>query len=118
MEADGSFRMNATLRNDAQRQLGSQAYLLVGSLAACRQAAQTATLQAMAALALVLVDLAWQMLFEAQPSAEITAVQEAIGAEVPIAGGYTLGQIVPGGEGTPQFLNQHLVVVVFGEARE
>ena len=44
MEADGSFRMNATLRNDAQRLLGSQAYLLVGSLAACRQAAQTATL--------------------------------------------------------------------------
>ncbi len=33
MEADGSFHMNATLCND------SQAYLLVGSLAACRQAA-------------------------------------------------------------------------------
>lgn len=70
------------------------------------------------ALALVLVDLAWQMLFEAQPGAEIAAVQEALGAEVPIAGGYTLGQIVPSGEGTPQFLNQHMVVMVFGEAGE
>ncbi len=119
VEADGSFRMNATLRND------SQAYLLVGSLAACRQAAQTATLQAMAALdgakpalALVLVDLAWQMLFEAQPGGEVAAVQEVLGAEVPIAGGYTLGQIVPTEEGTPQFLNQHMLVVVFGEAGE
>ncbi len=119
VEADGSFRMNATLRND------SQAYLLVGSLAACRQAAQTATRQAMAALegakpalALMLVDLAWGMLFEAQPGGEVAAVQEALGAEVPIAGGYTLGQIVPGGEGTPQFLNQHMLVVVFGEAGE
>jgi len=88
-------------------------------------AAQAAARQAVAALegakpalALVLVDLAWQMLFEAQPGAEIAAVQEMLGAEVPIAGGYTLGQIVPGGEGTPQFLNQHMVVVVFGEAGE
>ncbi len=70
------------------------------------------------ALALMLVDLAWGMLFEAQPGAEIAAVQEALGAEVPIAGGYTLGQIVPDGEGTPQFLNKHMVVVVFGEERE
>ncbi|MDI6768831.1 MAG: FIST N-terminal domain-containing protein [Anaerolineales bacterium] len=119
VEADGSFRMNATLRND------SQACLLVGSLAACRQAAQTATREAMAALdgakpalALVLVDLAWGMLFEAQPGGEVAAVQEVLGAEVPIAGGYTLGQIVPGEEGTPQFLNQHMLVVVFGEEGE
>jgi len=29
-----------------------------------------------------------------------------------------LGQVAPGGEGTPQFLNQHTLVVVFGEAEE
>jgi hypothetical protein len=58
------------------------------------------------------------MLFEAQPGADIAAIQEALGKKVPIAGGYTLGQIVPGGEGTPQFLNQHIVVVLFGEGRE
>jgi hypothetical protein len=36
---------------------------------------------------------------------------------VPIAGGYTLGQIVPAGEQDdhPQFLNQHIVVAAFGE---
>jgi hypothetical protein len=45
-------------------------------------------------------------------------VREALGADVPIAGGYTLGQIVPGGEGIPQFLNQHLVVMVLGEPEE
>jgi hypothetical protein len=35
---------------------------------------------------------------------------------VPIAGGYTLGQIVPEEGAAPKFLNQHIVVVVFGEA--
>jgi hypothetical protein len=33
----------------------------------------------------VLFDLAWQMLFESQPGAEIAAVQDVLGAEVPIA---------------------------------
>lgn len=36
----------------------------------------------------------------------------------PSVTGYTLGQIVPTEEGTPQFLNQHMLVVVFGEAGE
>ena len=116
VEADGSFRMNATVRD------GSDAYLLVGSRAACekaaRQAAQQALLQlddARPAFALVLVDVAWQMLLKSQPGVEINAVQEIVGTNVPIAGGYTLGQIVPGENGTgPRFLNQHIVVVVFG----
>lgn len=111
--------MNATIRD------GIDAYLLVGSHAACeraaRQAAQQAVLQlgdAKPALALVLVDLAWQMLLKARPGAEIAAVQEILGERVPIAGGYTLGQIVPGAENSPpRFLNQHIVVLVFGESR-
>ena len=116
VEADGSFRMNAAVAD------GTEAYLLVGSLSACRSAAQEAVRQALAglgkmrpALALVLVDSAWQMLHEAQPGADAAAVREALGADIPIAGGYTLGQIVPGGEGTPKFLNQHMVVMLFGE---
>jgi hypothetical protein len=119
VEADGSFRMNASV-ND-----GSDAYLMVGSLTACREAAQSAARQALAglegarpALALVLSDVSWQMLHEAQPGSDIAAVQEALGIDVPIAGGYTLGQIVPGGEGSPKFLNQHTVVIVFGEPEE
>jgi hypothetical protein len=117
VEADGSFRMNATLRD------GSDAYLLVGSPTGCTQAAQHAAKQALFALgkakpvfALVLVDQAWQMLLQARPGMEVAAVQEVLGAEVPIAGGYTLGQIVPGTPPaqTAHFLNQHLVVVTFG----
>jgi len=119
VEADGSFRMNAAVSD------GSEAYLLTGSLSACQAAATAATEQALKALdgarpvlALVLADIAWQMLFEAQPGGDVAAVQAAVGVDVPVAGGYTLGQIVPGGEGVPQFLNQHIVVMVFGEPEE
>jgi hypothetical protein len=119
VEADGSFRMNANVSD------GSDAYLLTGSLSACQTAARAAVEQALAVLgrsrpvlALVLADIGWQMLFEAQPGADIAAVSEALGKKVPIAGGYTLGQVVPSKEGTPHFLNQHIVVVLFGEAGE
>ena len=99
VEADGSFRMNASVRD------GADAFVMVGSRISCQKAAQEATQQALReldgvkpAFALVLVDIAWQMLLKATPGAEITAIQEIIGEKVPIAGGYTLGQIVPGKE--------------------
>jgi len=117
VEADGSFRMNAPVRD------GVDAYLLVGSRSACEQAAQQAAQHALQqlqgvkpAFALVLVDLAWEMLLKSHPGAEVTAVQEILGNDVPIAGGYTLGQIVPGKDSNvPQLLNQHIVVIAFGE---
>ena len=117
VEADGSFRMNASVRD------GVDAFIMVGSRISCQKAAQQATQQALReldgvkpAFALVLVDIAWQMLLKATPGAEIAAIQEIIGTQVPIAGGYTLGQIVPGAEATsPTFLNQHIVVILFGE---
>jgi hypothetical protein len=118
IEADGSFRMNATVSD------GTEAYLMVGSLSACQRAASAAAEQALAALegarpvfALVLADLAWQMLFEAQPGADIAAVQAALGEGIPVAGGYTLGQIMPQAGAPPQFLNQHMLVVLFGETQ-
>jgi hypothetical protein len=112
--------MNATVGD------GKEAYLLVGSLSACQAAAAEATQQALAALegarpafALVLADVAWQMLFEALPGTDVAAVRDALGSQIPIAGGYTLGQIIPGTEKAgPQFLNQHMAVVVFGEVEE
>jgi hypothetical protein len=62
------------------------------------------------------VDVAWQMLLKAKPGMEIAAVQDILGSFVPIAGGYTLGQIVPGKDGnSPRFLNQHIAVIAFGE---
>jgi len=118
VEADGSFRMNAPVRD------GVDAYLLVGSRGSCETAAQQAAQQALQqlqgikpAFALVLVDLAWEMLLKSHPGAEVAAVQEILGKDVPIAGGYTLGQIAPGKSSTtPQLLNQHIVVVAFGES--
>jgi len=125
VEADGSFRMNAAVRD------GVDAYLLVGSRAACEKAAGEAAQQALLALgelrpsfALVLVDIAWQMLLAATPGAEVTAVRDILGSDVPIAGGYTLGQIVPADPApdgaptaTPRFLNQSIVVIAFAAAR-
>lgn len=118
VEADGSFRMNAPVRD------GVDAYLLVGSRNSCENAAQQAAQQALQQLdgakpvfAFVLVDIAWEMLLKSHPGAEIFAVQDILGKEVPLAGGYTLGQVIPGKDaGPPQLLNQHIVVVAFGES--
>jgi len=120
VEADGSFRLNAPVRD------GVDAFLLVGSRVSCETAAQSAAQQALKALggakpvfALTFVDIAWEMLLKSHPGAEIAAMREILGAEVPIAGGYSLGQIVPGKSSpAPQLLNQHMVVVLFGEPQE
>jgi hypothetical protein len=116
VEADGSFRMNAPVRD------GADAYLLVGSRVSCEQAAQQAAQQALQQLdgakpvfALLLVDIAWEMLLKSHPGSEISAVQDILGKGVPVAGGYSLGQILSGNT-TPRLLNQHIVVTVFGEA--
>jgi hypothetical protein len=54
------------------------------------------------------------MLLKSHPGSEIAAVQDILGKDVPIAGGYTLGQIVPGRDlAPPQLLNQHIVVIAF-----
>ncbi len=119
VEADGSFRMNAAVRD------GADAYLLVGSRASCEKAAAQAAQQALLALGdakpalvMLLVDLAWQMLLKSKPGAEVAAVQDIIGPGVPLVGGYTLGQIIPGKESAPpKFLNQHIVVLAFAEGR-
>jgi hypothetical protein len=116
VEADGSFRMNATIRD------GIDAYLLVGSRVACERAARNAAQQALLQLgnvkpvfALVLVDIAWQLLLKAQYGVEMEAIQEILGTKIPIAGGYTLGQVTPDEGAFPKFLNQHIVVIAFGE---
>ena len=115
VEADGSFRMNAPVRD------GADAYLLVGSRVSCENAAHQAAQQALQQLegrkpvfALILVDVAWEMLLKSHPASEIAAVQDILGENVPIAGGYTLGQIVSGRDAnTPQLLNQHMIVAAF-----
>ena len=119
VEADGSFRMNVQLRE------GSDAFILVGVPSACEEAAREAGRRARLSLgrakpvlALVLVDVAWQMLLQAQPGGEMAALREELGPDLPVIGGYTLGQILPPGEGSggSRFLNQHMLVILFGDA--
>jgi hypothetical protein len=56
------------------------------------------------------------MLLKSHPGAEIAAIQDILGKNIPLAGAYTLGQIVPGKEASPpQLLNQHIVVIAFAE---
>jgi hypothetical protein len=120
VEADGSFRMNVQMRE------GTDAYIMVGDPTACKVAAGKAAEQALASLgsakpvlALVLVDSAWQTLLQAEPAAELIAIQNVLGEKLPLAGGYTLGQIMPGGKGqSPGYLNQHISVILFGEPLE
>lgn len=119
VEADGSFRMNAPVRD------GVDAYLLVGNRDSCEKAAHQAAQQALQGLggekpafALVLADIAWEMLLKSHPGSEIAAVQDILGRDVPLAGGYTLGQVAPGRESAPpQLLNQHIVVIAFARGQ-
>jgi hypothetical protein len=118
VEADGSLRMSAALRD------GLTGHLLVGSREKCLEAARKAAGDALRALegarpklAIVFADISWEMLFQGFAGAEVEAIREVLGREVPIVGGYTFGQIAqPNGAPRPEFLNQHVEVVVLGEA--
>lgn len=117
VESDGSLRMNGSVPD------GAVGHLLVGGTKACMDAARKAAEDALAALdgatpklAMVFADVSWEMLFKGQPGSAVDVVREVLGADVPIAGGYTLGQLAPtNGSHKPEFLNQHIEVVVFGE---
>lgn len=121
IESDGSLRMNTVVPE------GTYAHLLSGSTDYCLEAARTASRHALdnlkaggevkPVLALLLIDAAWHHLFTANPGKEIEAVRSEIGSDVPIAGGYTYGQIAPGVDsGLPELLNEHIVVILFGES--
>ena len=69
--------------------------------------------QATPRLALLIVDLAWKMLAEVQPIDMIATVRQVVGADIPVAGGYTLGQLA--GEKTARILNQHFQVILLGD---
>ncbi len=115
VETDGSLRMTLPLRR------GRTAHIMVGSATDCLQAAQTAARQALERLgttpraALMLVDWAWAQLFWARPTEIYRAVQEVLGPEVPIMGGYTAGPVVrPPGESALQVLDNHLLLLLLG----
>lgn len=116
VEGDGSLRLNSPLPENAL------AHLLVGSPEACLEAARRAAHEALERLsgtprlALVLVDAAWQMLFTGQAGAELAAVREVLGADLPLVGGTTYGQFSKASAaGRAEFLNQHIVVLLLGD---
>jgi hypothetical protein len=113
VEADGSFRMHTAVAQ------GSIGHLMIGSPDLCIEAARTAARKALEGIgsarpifALVFADVAWQMLLATQPGAEISAVREILGKEIPLVGAYTLGQLCTKSD---RMLNQHLLVALFGE---
>ncbi len=116
VESDGSLLMNAPVHE------GSIAYLLVGSAPSCLEAAQAAARQAMAALspaqpalALVFADAAWQWLMEPEGYPDLQAIRSVIGKEVPLAGGYSYGQLArTDGNGPLTLLNQHITIILLG----
>jgi hypothetical protein len=119
VEPDGSLRMNVSVPESAV------GHLLVGSLERCIEAAGAAARQAAAALggarprlALAFADTAWEMLFKGRPGADLAAVRAALGPDVPVVGGYTLGQFAKPNGGRPQFLNQQMVVLALGDKGE
>ena len=118
VEPDGSLRMGTELRD------GLIGQLLVGSRDGCLDAARKAAGDALRALkgarpklAMVFADISWEMLFQGFAGAEVEAINEVLDREVPIVGGFTFGQIAqPNGAPRPEFLNQHVEVVLLGEA--
>jgi hypothetical protein len=117
IESDGSLRMSAGIQD------GAIGHLLVGGTESCMEAARQAARNALQALgsatpklALVFVDISWQMLLTSQAGSEVEAVGDVLGKDVPIIGGYTFGQLAHlNGTPRPQFLNQHIEVVLLGE---
>jgi hypothetical protein len=114
VEVDGSLRMSSSIPQ------GVIGHLLVGSTTSCLEAARQAAEQALVGLgtarpilALVFADVAWKMLFETQPGLEIAPLRDVFGPHIPIAGGYTLGQIYSHANGV-EVLNQHLEIVLLG----
>lgn len=120
VEIDGSFRFNTLIQD------GQDAYLMVGSPSLCLRAVQEAASQALyalgkyrPALAVVLVDDAWRMLLAADTMAIVDALQSVIGENVPVLGGYVLGEFFPADDTQAALLrDNHIVVLLFPSEAE
>lgn len=127
----GEFTLHSPLRFEADGRLRLQtsvpqerfAHLMVASSEGCLDAARNAAQKALAGLrnpdpvlAIVLADIGWKMQLEPESGAEFETIQAVIGAEVPLIGGYTLGQFTRLSTGTGLLLNQHIQVILISEA--
>ena len=118
IESDGSLRMNAPVLE------GGIGHLMLGGIEDCVEAAAEASHQALSQLGdarpimgLVLADISVQMLLEAQPGLELVKIQSILGAQIPVIGGYTYGQLARLSASEPELLNQHITVIVIGEPK-
>jgi hypothetical protein len=134
MEIDGSLRMSAPVPE------GAVVHLMVGDPNGCLEAAKNAAQAALQsfhasrgataplskrssapakpALAVVMVDVAWQYLFETHPNLVSQALKTVLG-DIPLVGAYTLGQVFrPRSRTAPLIQNQNLAVVILGEASD
>jgi hypothetical protein len=117
VEPDGSLRMSVEVQE------GTVGHLLVGRVESCVEAARQATRDALQdlgdaapKLALVFADVSYQLLLTSKSGSEVEAVAEVLGGGIPIIGGYTFGQLAQrNGAAHPEFLNQHIQVVLIGE---
>ncbi len=118
-EVDGRFRMSSPLPE------GETAQLMVGDAEACLEVVRSAVQSAREDLgeakplcALVFIDLAWEILFQNRPGQLSEMLNNELG-NIPVAGGYTLGQVSrPVADGPLKVLNQHLVVALIGEVEK
>lgn len=116
VEVDGSFRMNTVVAE------GEVAHLMIGDPQACLESARQALRQALAKLgsahpllAMIFVDLSWQLLFETHPGQFASVLREELG-NIPVIGAYTFGQITrPEGDNWVRFQNQAFLATVIGE---
>lgn len=116
MEVDGGLRLNLPIEE------GQVVRLMVADPEACLAAARRAAREAVQrsqsmrpALAIVLVDQSWQVLFETRRDAVFNAVQAELG-RTPVIGAYTLGQFNRSeNQKTLQAMNANIQVVVFSE---
>lgn len=115
IEPDGCLRMNAAIP------VGSIGHLMSGGVERSINVIADTTRQALAkigeaqpVLALVLADMAYQMLNEAQPGLELETIRAVLSSTVPVIGGYTYGQVVKEKDSAPVLLNQHVSIVIFG----
>jgi hypothetical protein len=117
VEADGSLLMSAAVPE------GVVGHLLVGGTESCLEAARQAAGDALQdlgdaapKLALVFADISYQLLLTNQSGIEVEALAGVLGQDIPIIGGYTFGQLAQrNGAHPPEFLNQHIQVVLIGE---
>lgn len=118
IEVDGNLRLNTRVPE------GAFAHLMAGDPAACLAALQAAAGEALRSLGsatplmgLLLIDQAWQTLWDGRADALFQQLRQDL-PDVPLIGGYTLGQLAwpTANSAASQLVNQHALIALIGEA--